>query len=284
VSRIRSIRFLAGFLALAATLTPGVLQAQASASFEAGPGRPAVLMPAPEPERVEPGSDIIISPGVDLTRAPTLELPPGPDIVLDRTGALSVPSRARPLRPVPVTVRSPPGVALLSLLQEPGAAADRQCTGDCELRLVPGRYRFGLTYGLRGPVMAPGTFQVDGPDVLEVSYKSEHRKRIGGWLLLSLGLPGGITQLAAALNAYSEVTYICEPDEACRADRVGPALKANIILGAITATASAILGGWLVTRRDRARVRLRGPAPDQSSAVLAGQAALEPALELVYDP
>src|SRR6185503_14196778 len=128
---------------------------------EAGPGRPAVLMPADEPAAVEPGSDIVISPGVDLTHAATLELPAAPDIVLDHTGVLSVPPRARFSYPVPVTVRSPPGVALVSVLQEPGAEADRQCTGDCELRLVPGRYRFALTYGLRRPVMAPGTFQVD---------------------------------------------------------------------------------------------------------------------------
>jgi hypothetical protein len=260
VSRIRSLHIVAGCLALAATLTPRTLHAQLATRAEAGPGRPAILMPAAEPEEVEPGSDITLTPGVDLTRVPSLELPAPPDIVLDHTGVLSVPSPAPIVAPVRVTVRSPPGVALVSLREAPGAEADRQCTGDCELRLAPGRYRFGLTYGLSAPVMAPGTFQLDGPDVLEASYISERRKRIGGWVLLSIGLPGGIIQLATALKAYSELSYICDPDEDCRAERLGPGVRANIVLGAITTAASAILGGWLVTRRPCAGAAARARA------------------------
>jgi hypothetical protein len=159
---------------------------------------------------------------------------------------------------VQLTLRAPYDVALHTFQQLDGAAAERQCAGDCTVSLAPGRYRFALSAGKRDAVPVRGVFRLEGPDVLEARYVSRRNSRIAGSLLLALTLPASTVGFIRGLTSYAQLDEFCDAFSHCRDEKAGASLKATLILSAVTMAASAALGGWLVSRKDRAQVRLRG--------------------------
>jgi hypothetical protein len=157
-----------------------------------------------------------------------------------------------------LTLRAPHDVALFTTRQIEGATAERQCAGDCTVSLAPGRYRFALAERKRAAVAVRGSFRLEGSDVLEARYVSARNKRIAGSLLLALVFPASSTGFVGSLKALAGLDEICDLTGDCRSEKASASLKANLVLSSVTLVASGVLGSWLVSRRDRAEVRLRG--------------------------
>ena len=165
-------------------------------------------------------------------------------------------------------LRAPPTVAFVGTSLDTGSSRPaRLCSGDCVERVSPGRYRFALAQGLGAPVAAPGTFELSRTDVLEASYHSARSQRVGGAVVLGVGIPVGLYALISGIRDYARLGEVCRAGESfgsqvCEDETASAGTKPSIVLGAVTTVAATALGTWLVRRRDRAEVHLRGLAPE----------------------
>jgi hypothetical protein len=237
VSRFRPVshRIRAAVAAALLSTLPVRLKAQEPVAAPAESTAPdAPVAPAAQPAAV---------PGDTLTpaAAPVAELP-----VQD----VSEPN-------VAITLRAPQNVALYVTRQVEGARSERHCAGDCELSLAPGRYRFALARALQRPVNVPGTFHLEGPDVLEARYDSALGKRVAGGIVLGAGIPAGLAMFVGGLKTYAALDEICDLEGNCHDEKLDGGARASIAIGAVIMVASAAVGGWLATRKDQAHLELR---------------------------
>ena len=94
-----------------------------------------------------------------------------------------------------------PGVAFYQLDDE-GGKATRICLAPCVANLS-GRQKFALTLEGGKPLEAPESLAVSSGDRVEGEYRDNSGWRQTGWIVLGLGVTGGITVIASGMGVAS---------------------------------------------------------------------------------
>jgi len=124
----------------------------------------------------------------------------------------------------------------------------RACLEECDVRLLPGAYRFALSNGAGEPVLAPRMFEASSGARLEGMYTDHSHTRLAGVLVLALG---GVSSLATATTGGMIANTWGNED-------LGTATLVGGIVGALLSIA---IGIPLAVTSDEVRVSPSGAAP-----------------------
>lgn len=124
------------------------------------------------------------------------------------------------------------------------------CDGACATRFEPGQYQLALAKDGGRPIPVYGTTVINGPARLRGSYTDKSGVRAAGWVIGIGGLVGGIVMIAASAHDRTE----CDSDGFCHDHETA---DTGLLLGGIgVLVATGIVGGILVSQRDRAHLTL----------------------------
>ena len=115
--------------------------------------------------------------------------------------------------PVPVRVEAPPGAqfALHRLVLEGPRSfwtGRRQnifepiCGAPCDVQLIPGSYRFGISVNGSDTAETPGFIDVNRAMTLDIEFESRTGLRVVGWVIFVASLVGGAAMALAGTGLY----------------------------------------------------------------------------------
>lgn len=177
------------------------------------------------------------------TVEPPLAPPPAGPVAAERGGALRLHLRS-----------NQPGVSFhYAKLARPDIGYTptdwtRACLEECDVRLLPGAYRFALSSGAGEPVLAPRMFEAINGAHLEGMYTDHSNTRLAGVLVLAIG---GVSSLATATTGGVLANTWGSED-------IGTATLVGGIVGALLSLA---IGIPLAVTSDEVRVSPSGAAP-----------------------
>jgi len=124
------------------------------------------------------------------------------------------------------------------------------CDGACATTFEPGAYQLALSKDGGPPIPVYGTTVINGPARLRGTYTDKSGIRAAGWIIGIGGLVGGIVMIAASAHDRTE----CDPDGFCHDYETA---DGGLLLGGIgVIVATGIVGGIMVSQRDRAHITL----------------------------
>ena len=192
-----------------------------------------------------------------VTAAPVVApaLPPAPTIESPPTPPPAEPGVASPGGALTLHLRSnQPGVSFhYAKLARPDIGYTptdwtRACLEECNVRLLPGAYRFALSNGAGEPVLAPRMFEASSGARLEGMYTDHSTTRLAGVLVLAIG---GVSSLATATTGGVLANTWGSED-------IGTATLVGGIVGTLLSLA---IGIPLAATSDEVRVSPSGAAP-----------------------
>lgn len=116
--------------------------------------------------------------------------------------------------PVPVRVEAPePGRFALHRLVLEGPRSfwtgrrrnifEPICGSPCDVQLVPGSYRFGISVDGSDTVETPGFIDVNRPMTLDIEFESRSGLRAVGWVIVVASLVGGAAMALLGANQWA---------------------------------------------------------------------------------
>lgn len=124
---------------------------------------------------------------------------------------------------------------------------ERICLAPCDALVPAGEHRFGISLGDSERVVPiPGVHRLTSATRLDLSFTSHDGERVAGWVVLGLGVAGG---LALALGNLLAQAFQIRGGWSATPENV-----AQVVAGGVVVTASVIVGLIFGLRGDDARM------------------------------